>query len=333
MLMDGLLNTETPEPTESTETEIVEAEVAEVETETETDVEQTEEVQAETIEDSQEQDSDVDDEVVDDIERSTIEIPDFVPDSFIPPEDFETEEDELDWYRENYPKMIDIHKTEEFVSYLTEKYTEKFEENEKKTLEKLINENNIFELKTKYPEFFKQLGSSPEITEDEIEDIVYDTLSKEFGEDYAEKYNVEERNNPNTLSGKMVARQREVIANLNKKNEELSNYKPMSDQDLLAELNNQYEKDFKPHGIDKQKYVETVEFAKQKGSNLSVLDFYRLQHFQDYVNDAFNKGKTEGKKELTNEFKKSGQSVNHLAKKEDNWQVDFNEKYKNEFVF
>ena len=172
------------------------------------------------------------------------------------------------------------------------------------------------------------------ISEEEKKDMVYNVLSKEFGIDYEEKYNVEDAENPDTLSGKMIQRQREILAKIDEDNNKLSSYKPMSEEDLLIELNNQYDRDFKPHGIDKNKYVETIEFAKEKGNNLSVLDFYRIQHFNDYVNDAYQKGMTDGKKQLTNEFKQSGRKIVHSeVENDDSGLKDYNKLYKNEFIF
>jgi hypothetical protein len=250
------------------------------------------------------------------------------------PKEFDNDEDELDWYRENYIKLIDIHKSDNFVNYITDLYAKQLEDTEKKTIEQLINENNIYDLKTKYPQFFQKLGQNPTISEEEKKDMVYNTLSKEFGIDYEERYNVEDAENPDTLSGKMIQRQREILAKIDEDNNKLSSYKPMSDQDLLVELNNQYDRDFKPHGIDKNKYVETIEFAKEKGSNLSVLDFYRIQHFNDYVNDAYQKGMADGKKQLTNEFKQSGRKIVHSEVENDDSELkDYNKLYKNEFRF
>jgi hypothetical protein len=67
---------------------------------------------------------------------------------------------------------------------------------------------------------------------------------------------------------------------------------------------------------------------------LSVLDFYRIQHFNDYVNDAYQKGMTDGKKQLTDEFKQSGRKIVHSeVENDDNELKDYNKLYKNEFIF
>lgn len=314
---------ETTESAETTEnTEEVNPEVEHIEEET---TENTEEQEQTGI--SEDNDDNKEDK------QSTFEVPDFVPDEYLPKE-FDNEEEELDWYRENYIKLIDIHKSDNFVNYITDLYSKQLEDTEKKTIEQLINENNIYDLKTKYPQFFQKLGHNPTISEEEKQDMVYNALSKEFGIDYEERYNVEDAENPDTLSGKMIQRQREILAKIEEDNNKLSSYKPMSEEDLLVELNNQYDRDFKPHGIDKNKYVETIEFAKEKGSNLSVLDFYRIQHFNDYVNDAYQKGMTDGKKQLTNEFKQSGRKIVHSeVENDDNELKDYNKLYKNEFIF
>jgi len=313
---------ETTEQTEATENiEEVNPEVEHIEEKT---TENTEEQEQTGISDNDDDEED---------KQNTFEVPDFVPDEYLPKE-FDNEEDELDWYRENYIKLIDIHKSDNFVNYITDLYAKQLEDTEKKTIEQLINENNIYDLKTKYPQFFQKLGQNPTISEEEKKDMVYNALSKEFGVDYEEKYNVEDADNPDTLSGKMIQRQREILAKIDEDNNKLSSYKPMSEEDLLIELNNQYDRDFKPLGIDKNKYVETIEFAKEKGNNLSVLDFYRIQHFNDYVNDAYQKGMTDGKKQLTNEFKQSGRKIVHSeVESDDSGLKDYNKLYKNEFIF
>jgi len=314
---------ETTEQTEATENiEEVNPEVEHIEEETTENTEEQEQTGISDNDDDDEEDK-----------QNTFEVPDFVPDEYLPKE-FDNEEDELDWYRENYIKLIDIHKSDNFVNYITDLYAKQLEDTEKKTIEQLINENNIYDLKTKYPQFFQKLGQNPMISEEEKKDMVYNVLSKEFGIDYEEKYNVEDAENPDTLSGKMIQRQREILAKIDEDNNKLSSYKPMSEEDLLIELNNQYDRDFKPHGIDKNKYVETIEFAKEKGNNLSVLDFYRIQHFNDYVNDAYQKGMTDGKKQLTNEFKQSGRKIVHSeVESDDSGLKDYNKLYKNEFIF
>lgn len=301
------------------------------------DVEQTEEVDQQNYSEpeNQEQTNNSEETVIENQEddKDVYEIPDFVPDSYIPPQAFDSEEDELDWYRENYGKVIDTYKTDEFVDFISNKYIDKFLELEQQNIEKLIEDNKIYELKTKYPQFFKQIGISSEISEEEIADIVYDKLSKEFGENYAEIYDVDEAADKNSISGKMIARQEQIMAEIQQHNSQIQTNKPMSKEDLITNLNIQYSQDFEPHGITKENYIKTLEFAQQKANDLSVKDFYKLQYFQEYIDDAYQRGLKDGKKNMTEELTKTGRRINGYKETTDNEPKPFSSKYANEFKF
>lgn len=239
------------------------------------------------------------------------EVPSFLSDDYIPPDEFKSPDEEVKWYREHYIKAIDEYKTDGFKHNLLDAYKEELSNIELSRIDNLIKENRLDELRAKYPEFYSSLGLTSAYTKEEMESLATEYIKKQFGEDAIDRYDKEEAaNNPNSLSGKVWKAYTDVMQKLdevNQKNIEADKkYKPMTKQEQQALIEKQYEEDFKKYNIEKDDFNGFINELNNNGHPFRLIDIYTMKNMPLLVETAYQRGLKEGKQNVVGEIEKAG---------------------------
>ena len=148
--------------------------------------------------------TDTEDKVVEP-EFEEFEVPDYIPDDLIPPEKFESDKEELEWYKDNYVKSMELTRDPKFLDFVLNTYKEELDKLEKESVDRILSTGNIAELKIKYPQLLGKAGVDATFSEDDKINVIDNHLKATFGVNYKDKFDETEANDPNTISGKMLA--------------------------------------------------------------------------------------------------------------------------------
>lgn len=253
----------------------------------------------------------VSEEIADEGEYEEWEYPDWAPDELVTPE-YEDPNDELEWYRNNYHKAFEHYKSPEFAKELLNSYEDALIEKEQnvqelKAIKEMLENNPEQVIRTYAPHYLQARGYNAQMTEDEIYSEVDNQLAAEFGSDYKEIYNPDAANDPKTISGKMLMRQQEIIAELEDRNNQIASYTPPTKEELEERLMNQYsDEEFDKSGYTLDEFTEFKDEAIHFVSNMTLRDVHYALYHDDYVDDAYKRGYADGKKGVVSEIERAG---------------------------
>lgn len=245
-------------------------------------------------------------------------VPDFVPDDLIPPETFESPEKETEFYRDAYVKVLELHRSEEFVKSFVDAYEQQLIERSEeveglKAVNELFKGNPELAVKLYAPGYLVERGYDASFSENETNQLVSQALAKEFGKDYAAKYNPDEASDPDTLSGRMWTRQEAVIAEIKQRNTQIektaAQTAPPTPEEKQAFIDEQFKTQFEPQGFSRQDYDKFLNDAEVKSNSMTLADWHKVVEFEAYEKRAYQRGYNEGRKSLTDELTQSGKKM------------------------
>lgn len=263
-----------------------------------------------------------DDEEVEIEEREYVEpvvytgtLPSYFPEELIPPKEFESEDDELEFYRKNYFSVFDLLQKEEFVKDFFTTYekqiTQTDEEFEQfKAIQGALNDNPELAFKMFMPELIAKQGYKTALTQSDMNEMLADFMTQEFGENYKNFFVPEDANNPKSLSYRMLQAQERAIAKIKEidaRNRAIEDkHRPLSEEAVTKKLVDAYENDFKEY-MTKQEYAD---FIKQSEDHeLSLVDIYKVLNYEKIVKAHRDKAYNQGRKDALNELKKAKTKV------------------------
>lgn len=259
-------------------------------------------------EEEDEDDDLVDEEEIDESDEEEWAYPDYVPDELVVPEEFKNEKEELQWYRENYFKSLEVPNSENFKKVIANKYKDYLiqaeDEFDKLTaLKEAFDTNPRGLFKMYFGTELEKAGVEFKLSAQERSDIVARKLADEFGEDYFEVYDEEKAMKPNTIHHKIWKRNNELFEEINKETkEETVDYAKLIDET--------YEKEFSD--FERQEYDEFVE--KAKTYNMGLRDLYIAMHYKELSEQSYQEGLKQGKKEVMNQLKPQAKRVRRPVK-------------------
>lgn len=243
-------------------------------------------------------------------EYEEFEIPDYLDDDYVPQE-FESAEEELEWYKDKYLDVMKYHSSEDYESRVKEKYKDELtsEIEGLKTFYQELQEDPTIALKKHAPELLNQQGVNPLIDNKEAKAYITKQMEKQFGSDFKEKYNAfEAQTDPNSLSAKMVEYDNMLLQELNKLNGRNEKGLPsvVTPEKIQERYNEQYNKYFEPKGMSKEQFDKFLDEANSMEFDLRHL--YVAKNYKELLAEAKRTGYEEAKKELSGKFRKAGQT-------------------------
>ena len=226
---------------------------------------------------------------------------------------FETVEAAKEYYTKQIQEKDAYYTSNEFVEKLKTDYARTLlsaeqEAEEMKTLHRAFKNEPELMLKLYYPEYLGRVGIGVQFSAEEKQKVIVNTLSKEFGSDFQSKFNQTEYNNPDTLSGKMYARQQEILNNLKAQEQAAQQAWKDSQPDpaKLEKIIAQQRQEFFPTLKDDQ-FNNLVSELQDFRPNLLDLDFAKNR--EAYLKAAYEHGKAEGRKAIGKEISNAGKKL------------------------
>lgn len=236
-------------------------------------------------------------------------------DDFRAPESFENPEDELNWYKQKYETVYNNFTSEDFYQKIVDNYKEvilsKAEEAEKiKETYTALQKNPKEYIRQFFPESLAEIGVSPVMDDNEMSMTVDKKLKEEFGENYADMYNVNDLApfKGNTFSRQVQSRGDAIYAELQKQNEKnrtiFENYtknivdgrEPASEERIKNYVESQYV-EFEKSGMDRADYDTFV--SELSGYVPTMKDVYLMKNLPVVHQIGYDEGYEAAKKEFT----------------------------------
>lgn len=249
-------------------------------------------------------------------EFEDIEVADHIPDDFLPPEEFESDEARAKFFEDNYGRLIQFAGSEEIADHYKGVYGKQPEQNneeiaELKAIRSMVNDGNAEEfLKIYAPDYLANIGESPMFSEEDKTRFVVKKMQDEFGKNYQTKYDADEAGENGTVSQKMFDRQEELMKAIDDNNEANKNiaeqHKPVSQEQIDAKVNEQFENDFKDNDWSQEEFKEFVDIAVNyaKEDNITLADVHKIMFFDGYIDDSYKRGLEDGRKGITKDIDK-----------------------------
>lgn len=243
------------------------------------------------------------------------------------PEQFESGEQELEWYKTQYNSMYNTLNSKELYDKIAENYKDLLLQQEQevekiKETYKALQSNPKDFIRQYYPETLSELGISPVKNTDEISSEVDAKLKQEFGEDYKNMYD------PNDLAPfkgdnftrRVYDRGMEIHKQLsaeNEKNKEiLSTYTSKVAQGVNpvteAQKNEYFESEFaklSKQGVTKEEFDSFVKELESDAFQPTLELFWKLKNSDKLIAEAKQQGYEEGKKSIMQNVRKAATPV------------------------
>jgi len=258
--------------------------------------------------------------------EQTINLPPFLSDEFLPPEEFENSNLELEFYKQKYGQVLNGLASpdfqQKFIDSLQDRIASEVQDIEDfKTHYKAFKTNPEEYLKQQFPEYYESIGIPRLISEQEIESLVEQEITEKFGPDWRDAYNHNDLLKASSVSAKIYKLYNEKTESYLKQNEAAqmklkerteklaagkveSNPQP-SVEELAEQSVRMYEEHFKPLGITEDEYIATLE----NGKNLQPIDLYRAVNFEKLMKAERDAAFEAGRKSLTQDLKSAGKKA------------------------
>jgi len=245
-------------------------------------------------------------------EEEPLEYPGYLPEDLYVPEEFQSVEEELNWYRDAYDKLI-ILPTDETVKEMysgakgegeKQSYTDQ-EIQEYKAIKEALDGNPETAFKMYFGKDLVNRGHLPYITVSEGKDYISGKLSERFGEDYDLKYDADEAAKKGTYSNRLLQYHEELQQQVLNHNAEVDKMKASmpSQADIQQQIEEAYDAEFKDIMTREEYNAFIKEMTGYKGT---VKDLYRMKYYDRDVEEAKKAGIEEGKKQLLEGLRRSG---------------------------
>lgn len=171
--------------------------------------------------------------------------------------------------------------------------------------------NKLEFLREYFAKDLKRFGFDVRYKDDEINDIVGQELAKKYGEDWEDKFDVNQLKIPTSLSSKIAREQAKIIDRLEAENEKFGSPQQAPVQETISEdVRNQYFenefKEFNKLGMPKEEFDGFIQQATEYMPKLNLKDMYKIVNFESIISNVREKAIEEGRKLVHQEIKNSG---------------------------
>lgn len=236
-----------------------------------------------------------------------------------------------EYWQQKYKELEGSLASEEFVQKFLETYEETLASREQeveafKDHLKAFRTNPKEYLKQYFPEYFEAIGIPQIYSVEEIDTMVANKMTEEFGENWEDAYNPKEIIRKGSLSAKMNQRYEALYKEFQSQNEmaeqkrleytkQLASGKkeepkaPEIDQEAYAEnlsnlLTETYEKELAPMGVTEDEFLAFVEECQTYQP--TVMDIWKMKNLQKEVEKAKKAGYEEGRRSLSKDMQAAG---------------------------
>lgn len=255
------------------------------------------------------------------------ELSDVIPQGWRPEKEFASSEEALQFYAEKYNGLWQHLNSDEFASELERNYGDALasREQEIESFKEMLNgfkTDPLTFMASYVPEYAEQLGIGRMYSEDEMDQVIEERISEEFGDNWREVYNPADLIKPSSLSARiqrfsqkageelirqnqMVEQKRkEFLANLQNK-QQGQQIPPQVQMEQQADaLVDAYFDEGLADQLSEEEFLELVSEAMNRPMKLT--DVYRSMRFDKILEQEREKAREEGRKAMMEEMRKGG---------------------------
>lgn len=225
------------------------------------------------------------------------------------PEKFETPEEELKFYKENFGKLKEEKLNPEV---LATKYEDVLLEKEKsveelKALRDMLNGSPDTYVKIRFKDQLAKNGYDYRITEEEAKNLIHNKLSETFGHNYSSIYDPDDTVNENSFSYKMLKMQEDILKEIDTFNQRTENGIPENQQPQYNEEEaiKTVKEELSKAGVKDGNIERFIKDLKTEAKELlnNPVRMYKALYMDKIIEKKIAQAKEEGRKEALKEFK------------------------------
>ena len=254
-------------------------------------------------------DSEAEVEVVD----TEVPEPTYVDNDWVPPENAD-----INWYKEKYTAINEALTGTDFVQKIKDNHLElltaqETDVNEFRNLYKAYKEGDVDFLRLSFPDELVKIGINPILKESEIDNEIESILQAEFGDNYADIYDVRELVRPSSVSAKIYNRSQQLARvfeqeNINRQ-EAYNQYVSTKQQPTQTQaVPLDYDELYKPfeQELKRDEFDHMVDTIKKLAPSWTLADYRKLLTYEDDLARARTEGAEAERAKLTGELRKTG---------------------------
>lgn len=255
------------------------------------------------------------------------QLSDVVPQGWRPEKEFASSEEALQFYAEKYNGLWQHLNSEEFASELERNYGDALasREQEIESFKEMLNgfkSDPLTFIASHLPEYAEELGIGAVHDEQEIDELIEDMITDEFGDNWRDVYSPSDLIKPSSISARIARFSQKASETLQMHNQQVERKR----QEFLASLQNRNQQTNVPAQVDMNAQADSLvdayfeeglaeqvseeEFLEliQESINrpMKLTDVYRTLRFDQILEREREAAREEGRKAMMEEMRKAG---------------------------
>lgn len=250
-----------------------------------------------------------------------------VPQGWRPEKEFASSEEALQFYAEKYNGLWKHLNSDEFASELEQNYGDALasREQEIESFKEMLNgfrKDPLTFIASYVPEYAEQLGIGRVYSEDEMDQVIEERISEEFGDNWRDVYNPADLIKPSSLSARIQRfsqkageeliqqnqtvdqKRKEFLANLQNRQQGQQVAPQMQMEEQADALVDAFFDEGLADQMSEDEFLELVSEAMNRPMKLT--DVYRSMRFETIIEQEREKAREEGRKAMMEEMRKGG---------------------------
>lgn len=267
--------------------------------------------------------------------------PTYVDNDWVPPENAD-----INWYKEKYAAINEALTGAEFVQKIKDAHLELMTAQEAdveqfRSLYKAYKEGDVDFLRLSFPDELVKIGINPILKESEIDNEIESILQAEFGDNYADIYDVRELVRPSSISAKIYNRSQQLAREFEQENinrqEAYNQYVSTKQQPTQTQaVPLDYDELYKPfeQELKRDEFDHMVDTIKKLAPSWTLADYRKLLTYEDDLARARAEGAEAERAKLTGDLRKTGHArpmSNRVESTRDNEPVEIDTKFGRDF--
>lgn len=260
---------------------------------------------------------------------------DFIPEAWRPTNKFASSDEELEFYRSKYPALWQHVTSDEFANAFIDQYSGLISEHDAelkaaKAIMKGLDSDPINFLMNYIPEYASELGLGNYYSDEAIDQIVQDEVTKKFGENWREVYDPSDLIRRNSVSSQILKYTQEIENQLEQQNRQyvqnrnrrVQQFSQMQQQPHAPQTQNienimdmaidSYLNDLAPEGVTEDEFIET--FVNAMAYQPTMKDIHRLMNYNNVIEQERKRAYEQGRKAMLEEYRRgSKQAANEYV--------------------
>jgi hypothetical protein len=255
---------------------------------------------------------------------------DFIPEAWRPTNKFASSDEELDFYRSKYPALWQHVTSDDFANAFVDQYSGLITEHDSelkaaKAIMRGLDTDPINFLMTYIPEYAGELGLGNYYSDEAIDQIVQDEVTRKFGENWREAYDPSDLIRRNSVSSQILKytqqvenqleqQNRQYVQNRNRRVQEFSQMQQQPHGTQTQNIENimdvaidSYFNDLAPEGVTEDEFIET--FVNAMAYQPTMRDIHKLMNYNNVIDQERKRAYEQGRKAMLDEYRRGSKQA------------------------